>query len=225
MGASCLDRDAVSDCDFEWVVVDRMREEVLADRQRLATLGHVSSHAQIGTTLSRAQNKQLLTCWYLSSYSTACDGSKDVMEACRLVLFRAFLHGWFVRVIGKYERTGKHIGFGTTVRTFGATSQLYASHKQTSCVRNRVSGEGGRLRGIAPLLLHARRARLTRRTPWVSHRSEAVAVAGRSVKFTHATARGRVRREREQGSVNKGAFAPPAVGSSSQHGCAGNGAK
>lgn len=192
VGAPSLHRDAVEDCDFEWMVLDRMREDVLADRRRLASLGHVSGNAQIGTSLTRAQNKQLLTCWYLSSYSAASDGSKDVMEACRLVLFRAFLHGWFVRVIGQYERTGKHIGFGTSVRTFGATSQLYESHKQTSCVQNRVSGRGGRLRGIAPLLLQARRARLSRRAPWVSRPPSARAVGGRVVKYAHAAPHGGV---------------------------------
>lgn len=155
-GFHFVSQEAQGDGEFKWAVVDRIRDSAWADRRRLAILGNVSNAQPVRSSLTNSQNHLLLTCWYVSMYMDASGQSRDVIEACRLVLFRAFLHGWFVRVVGKYERTGKHIGFGTAVRKFGATSEMYNSHRQTSRVQNRVADNEGRFRGIAPLLRHAR---------------------------------------------------------------------
>ena len=99
-------------------------------------------------SLTTAQNEQLLVAWYKSVYCPSEDTEERYTS--RLILFRALLHGWSMRFLGKYERSGKYIGFGNYVRKFGAkNADRYKRCFSNISVQNRIDvNEEGNWTGI-----------------------------------------------------------------------------
>jgi hypothetical protein len=61
-----------------------------------------------------------------------------------LVQFRYLLHGWTCRLAGKYDRSGKHVGFGKNLRNFSEeTISFYQKRINDIDVRNRTHNNRG----------------------------------------------------------------------------------
>lgn len=107
------------------------------------SMHQTSSH--VTPSIAPAKNRQILTCWYKLHYTkTSC---KMEHEAAKAILFRAMLSGWLVREVGKYDRSGRFIGFGLSVRQFNTNSDCYEKHRYSPFVQNRIerthTGENG----------------------------------------------------------------------------------
>ena len=139
----------------------RRRLEDIAYQMLLTDSGEKKSckRPQWYDNISDCVGRQLLTAWYFLSYlgdfdqpcaQTSSMSKTTLMHGARLLLYRAFVMGWDVRVIGKYERSGKHIGFGKTVRRFaGHTRCEYDANRDTAAVQNRLTvTSDGETRGI-----------------------------------------------------------------------------
>ena len=113
--------------------------------------------------VTAAQNAQILNAWYQTCYDSVSDPT--LKHALCLVLFRALLCGWNVRVIGKYVRSGRHVGYGKKVRRFGdAVSHEYERHRHSMAVRNRIRTCDEGTEGMGALIAHKRRRGASRRT-------------------------------------------------------------
>jgi hypothetical protein len=132
----------------------RVREEL---RSCLSGMGPCDNVSYVSSKLSSQQNKQLLQAWYLLNRGTG----RKVETVCGLILFRALLHGWCVRVMGRYERSGKHIGFGVRVRNFKCERrEEYDAQRDCVQVRNRLRvDDEGREEGIGRLRTASKRLR------------------------------------------------------------------